>query len=207
MKRLMQTLLAAALMGGVPAHAQAPEIPFDSVPNALQLPADTYLGEVGGVATNSRGDIFVSEYTRVDRVQGFSGKEKKAMMLFGRPGSGSGEFNRAEGLGIDHQDRIYVADSCNHRIQVFARDGKWLRSYGGPGKNPGEMSHPYDVRVDADGIHGKVLTASGPWRTSGYWWTAQPWNRDEWEVALAGGALYRVYRQPDAHWFVEGSYD
>src|SRR5256885_15999350 len=41
------------------------------------------------VAVNSRGDIFVSEYTRVDRVQGFSGKEKKAMMLFGQPGSGS----------------------------------------------------------------------------------------------------------------------
>jgi protein ImuB len=70
-----------------------------------------------------------------------------------------------------------------------------------------EIRNDRPVRVDADGIHGKVLTASGPWRTSGYWWTAQPWNRDEWEVALAGGALYRVYRQPDAHWFVEGSYD
>jgi len=62
MKHLMQALLASALISGVPAHAQAPEIPFDSVPNALQLPADLYLGEVGGVATNSRGDIFV--YTR-----------------------------------------------------------------------------------------------------------------------------------------------
>jgi protein ImuB len=70
-----------------------------------------------------------------------------------------------------------------------------------------EIRNERPVRVDADGIHGKVLTASGPWRTSGYWWTVQPWNRDEWEVALAGGALYRVYRQPDAHWFVEGSYD
>jgi RNA polymerase sigma-70 factor (ECF subfamily) len=70
-----------------------------------------------------------------------------------------------------------------------------------------EIRNERPVRVDADGIHGKVLTASGPWRTSGYWWTTQPWNRDEWEVALAGGALYRVYRQSDAHWFVEGSYD
>ena len=103
------------------------------------------------VAVNSRGDIFVSEYTRVDRVQGFSGKEKEAMMLLGQPGSGPDEFNRAEGLGIDRQDRIYVADSCNHRVQIFGPDGKWLRSHGQPGKNPGEMSYPYDVRVDADG--------------------------------------------------------
>ena len=35
---------------------------FDSAPNPLALPDDIYLGEVGGVATNSRGDIFV--YTR-----------------------------------------------------------------------------------------------------------------------------------------------
>src|ERR1039458_5268641 len=62
--RLIQALLAATLIAGVPANAQkeAPEIRFDSVPNALQLPAGLYLGEVGGVATDSRGDIFV--YTR-----------------------------------------------------------------------------------------------------------------------------------------------
>ena len=64
MKRLMQTLLAATLIAGIPAFAQgnAPEIRFDSVPNPVQLPAGIYLGEVGGVATNSRGDVFV--YTR-----------------------------------------------------------------------------------------------------------------------------------------------
>jgi hypothetical protein len=37
----------------------APTINFDSAQNALTLPDDIYLGEVGGVATNSRGDIFV----------------------------------------------------------------------------------------------------------------------------------------------------
>src|SRR5664279_5789613 len=64
MKRMIYILSAAAMIAGVPAYAQkdAPEIRFDSVPNALQLPAGLYLGEVAGVATNSRGDIFV--YTR-----------------------------------------------------------------------------------------------------------------------------------------------
>src|ERR1035437_691725 len=37
----------------------APEIPFDSVPNLLKLPPDLYLGEVSGVAVNSKGHIFV----------------------------------------------------------------------------------------------------------------------------------------------------
>src|ERR1700678_2797327 len=68
MKRLTHVLSATALLIGLFAGPRAkaqnnvPEILFDSVANALQLPAGLYLGEVGGVATNSRGDVFV--YTR-----------------------------------------------------------------------------------------------------------------------------------------------
>ena len=60
--------------------------------------------------------------------------------------------------------------------------------------------------VAADGIRGKVLEFSGPWRTSGDWWTLDPWTRDEWDIALSDGALYRIYCGPRG-WFVEGSYD
>ncbi len=63
------------------------------------------------------------------------------------------------------------------------------------------------TRITASGIHGKVLNSAGPWRTSGDWWTSTPWNRDEWDIALTNGALYRVYREPTDHWFIEGSYD
>ncbi len=64
-------------------------------------------------------------------------------------------------------------------------------------------NHP--VRLSAPGIHGKILNAAGPWRTSGDWWTTSAWNRDEWDIALSNGALYRIYSDPD--WFIEGSYD
>jgi len=60
--------------------------------------------------------------------------------------------------------------------------------------------------VMADGVRGKVLDRAGPWRTSGDWWTADAWQRDEWDIALSDGALYRIYCEP-AGWFVEGSYD
>ncbi len=103
------------------------------------------------VAVNRHGDIFVSEYTTVDRVQGFSANGRKPILMFGKPGTGDGEFNRAEGLDVDAQDRIYVADSCNHRIQIFSRDGRWLKTYGKAGRGLGELSYPYDVRVDRAG--------------------------------------------------------
>ncbi len=60
--------------------------------------------------------------------------------------------------------------------------------------------------VSANGINGRVLELSGPWRTSGDWWTTDPWSRDEWDIALSNGALYRIYCDPRG-WFVGGSYD
>ncbi|HZV35725.1 MAG TPA: 6-bladed beta-propeller [Verrucomicrobiae bacterium] len=103
------------------------------------------------VAVTSNGDFLVPEYTDVDRVQEFSAKDKKYVLGFGHAGTGPGEFNRPEGIDVDSTGRIYVADSCNHRIQIFTPDGKFLRAYGKPGTGVGEMSYPYDVRVDKEG--------------------------------------------------------
>lgn len=111
------------------------------------------------VAVDSRHEIFVSEYGVVERIQKFvfrtaDGKPRgmpTCVLSFGRPGTGPGEFNRAEGLCMDSHDRLYVADSCNHRIQVFTADGKFLRAHGKPGSGLGELSYPYAIYVDAAG--------------------------------------------------------
>ncbi len=58
----------------------------------------------------------------------------------------------------------------------------------------------------AEQIRGRILERAGPWRTSGDWWTSDPWSRDEWDIALSDGALYRIYCEIRG-WFVEGSYD
>jgi protein ImuB len=60
--------------------------------------------------------------------------------------------------------------------------------------------------VAAGSIRGKVVELAGPWRTSGDWWTLDAWQRDEWDIALSDGALYRLYCSP-CGWFLEGSYD
>jgi protein ImuB len=72
---------------------------------------------------------------------------------------------------------------------------------------------PLAAKVQADflsapGIRGKIARQAGPWRTSGDWWTADPWSRDEWDIELADGALYRIYCDAQTgRWFIEGSYD
>jgi protein ImuB len=53
-----------------------------------------------------------------------------------------------------------------------------------------------------------VVASAGPWRTSGEWWTAEGWAREEWDVALADGMLCRLARdRRTGAWFLEGAYD
>lgn len=114
----------------------------------------TNVGQLGlprAVAVNRRGEIWICEYTARERVQRFTPDGARALAAFGVFGTAPGEFNRPEGLAVDAADRLYVADSCNHRIQVFAPDGAFLRAYGRAGTGPGELSYPYDIRVDAAG--------------------------------------------------------
>lgn len=65
-------------------------------------------------------------------------------------------------------------------------------------------SHP--AYIAAGAIRGDVVESAGPWRTSGDWWTAEEWSRDEWDISLSDGGLYRLYCCPRG-WFLEGSYD
>jgi ABC-type Fe3+ transport system permease subunit/DNA-binding beta-propeller fold protein YncE len=116
--------------------------------------AGTNAGQLGmprGAAVNSRGEIFVCEYSASERVQKFTADGRKFLGGWGRPGDGPGEFSRAEGLAVDAQDRIYVADSCNQRIQIFSAEGGFLRAYGKAGSGAGEFSYPYDIAVDTAG--------------------------------------------------------
>ena len=103
-------------------------------------------------AVNSKGDIFISEYGATERIQRFSSDGERLIACFGKAGHGDGEFNRAEGIAIGKDDQLYVADSCNHRIQVFSHDGKHTRNYGQPGSGPEDLSYPYDICADPAGM-------------------------------------------------------
>src|SRR6195256_5333779 len=137
MRRMMHVLLAAAVIAAVPANAQreAPEIRFDSVPNALQLPAGLYLGEVGGVATNSRGDVFV--YTRTSHPTITIGTARpfahggSKLYQFDRTGKFVREIGKdsygfmvAQQVRIDPQDNVWFVDQMSSMVIKFASNGR-----------------------------------------------------------------------------------
>jgi protein ImuB len=70
------------------------------------------------------------------------------------------------------------------------------------------LTNQRPAHISALQISGKVVACAGPWRTSGEWWMPEPWDRDEWDVALADGSLYRIHAdRRTGRWFMEGNYD
>jgi protein ImuB len=72
-----------------------------------------------------------------------------------------------------------------------------------------ERGRPVRVAIDRRGMPGgDVRQAAGPWRTSGEWWSAARWHRDEWDIALGDGTVCRLFRDRDAGaWFLEAVVD
>ena len=63
-------------------------------------------------------------------------------------------------------------------------------------------------QVLAASVKGRVVESSGPWKTTGEWWSPSSWRREEWDVGLDDGALYRIYCElPARAWYVHGIYD
>lgn len=57
-------------------------------------------------------------------------------------------------------------------------------------------------------IQGTIKVASGPWSLEEQWWSKQGVRRDYWDIELADGGLYRIFRQAaTGEWFADGIYD
>src|SRR3982751_4735337 len=101
MKRLLQLAIAVfACAAPLVAQSNAPDIPFDANADLLKLPDNIHLGEAAGVATNSKGHIFV--YTRTGAAHATLGTSR----TFYKAGSRlfefdqTGKFVREIGVGV-----------------------------------------------------------------------------------------------------------
>ncbi|MBE7559616.1 hypothetical protein HS125_11950 [bacterium] len=71
-------------------------------------------------------------------------------LLEGGDGFGYGQFREPRGIRFDGS-RFFVADTFNHRVQVFAPDGKFLFAFGESGGGESQFREPNDVITDASG--------------------------------------------------------
>jgi hypothetical protein len=126
---MLLTFVLAAVLQAVP------EIAFDSAPNPLTMPDDVYLGEVGGVAANSKGEVFV--YTRTGHPTISIG----AARAFAHGGSRLFQFDRAgkfvreigkdsygmlfaQQVRVDPQDNVWIVDQMSGYVMKLGADGR-----------------------------------------------------------------------------------
>src|SRR5476649_863541 len=187
MKRLkspLATLLLAAAAMAIPASAQ--ELGY-STSQPLQLPHDTFFGMAAGVATNSKGNVFV--YTR----NGSPTITLGGSRAFAHGGSSlyefapDGKFIRqigkqvygflaAQALRVDAHDNIWAVDRYSSMVIKFHPDGTVAMLLGrkpesvdvpssnAPAHNNGKgadsdlFDNPADVAFDAQG---NIFVADG----------------------------------------------
>ena len=133
------SLIALAYLGAAaftPAWAaDVPEIPFDSVPNVLKLPPDMYLGEVSGIALNSKKHIFI--YNRGATTGPAYSATASQLLEFGPDGKFIREIGKglyawsfAHDVRVDKDDNIWVVDKGTDMIIRFNPEGSVTMVFG-----------------------------------------------------------------------------
>jgi hypothetical protein len=140
-----------------------PEIPFQSVPDFIKLPPDLYLGESMGVATNSKGHIFVFHRSGDTRLFEFDPTGKFVREL----GADLYGFEFAHKVRVDSQDNIWAVDEGANMVIKFNPAGRVVMVIGSrppvvagavetlqgpqPPDVPYLLSRPTDVGWDPQG--------------------------------------------------------
>ncbi|MEO6788171.1 MAG: ATP-binding cassette domain-containing protein, partial [Chthoniobacteraceae bacterium] len=123
---------------------------------------DVQFGKPEGIVWLKDDRIVVCD-THYRRLVWFD-QQGRVLNTLGQHGKGRGEFIYPVGICKDAAENLYVCEyGGNDRVQVFTRDGEWLREFGTPGTGPGQFQRPsglvwHDGKVFvADAINNRVL--------------------------------------------------
>jgi len=157
-------------------------------------------------------------------------------MAFGQEGAEDGEFSSPTGLTLDKDGNMYVADTDNHSIQKFSKDGKFIARWGSePSSQEGCFYYPRGLAVGPDDViyiadsgnnrvqkfdlEGNVMKA---WGKFGFAWRGAdmgkfdvPWGittDQEGNVYVSDTSNARIQKfqsdgQPLLKWGRDGSFD
>lgn len=117
--------------------------PIECVNSRSLLDISTAADQPSDISVGPNGDVYLVDGVN-SRIIVLDGKGRMKF-LFGKKGTGPGEFTHPLGIDISDEGKVFIADSGNHRIQVFDLLGNFLRMFtvrSGPQEKP---SDPVDV--------------------------------------------------------------
>jgi peptidylglycine monooxygenase len=96
------------------------------------------------VAVSQSGEIYVTDGYGNSCVHKFS-PDGELLLSWGKPGVNPGEFSTPHGVWVDNEEKVYVVDRENNRVQVFDSEGVYINEW----RN---FYHPMDIYMDAEGV-------------------------------------------------------
>jgi DNA-binding beta-propeller fold protein YncE len=99
---------------------------------------------------NPLSQVYLGEVVQV-KAPGERPVESGENMYKGGPGFDNGNFKEPRGIAFDAQGRAYVADTFNHRVQVFNPQGEFLFLFGEQGEMEEQFKEPNDLTVSPAG--------------------------------------------------------
>jgi DNA-binding beta-propeller fold protein YncE len=166
---MKRAVLSAIVIGLLTTNAMAqnvPELPFESIPNPLNMPDDIHFGEIAGVAVNSHGHVFV--FSRGNSV-GPAYMAKAAQLLeFDAEGNYVREIGKnlfawsyAHAVRIDADDNIWTVDKGSDTIIKFNPQGRVEWVFGRPQESshftgPPDYAATLAEHLERAGVHMEV---------------------------------------------------
>lgn len=100
---------------------------------------------------NSKGEFWISDFEK-DQIHQYS-RDRTYIQSIGRSGVQSLEFYGPQGITVDSEDRVYIVDRGNHRVQKLDSKGQFLMLFGEEGRSDSELMNPSDIIVLGDRIY------------------------------------------------------
>ena len=137
MTKFLSAVILVALVGPEMAQQSAPQIKFTSVPNFPDLPNGQNFGEVAGVATNSKGNVFVFTRSTPEIAGPVFGQAAAQLYEFDANGKfireiakGLYGFAAAHSVRVDKADNIWTIDKGTNMIVQLSPAGRVMSVYG-----------------------------------------------------------------------------
>ena len=204
---MMIRLAAAFLLVSATAFAQAPasvpQIAFDSVPNPLQMPDNLYLGEVSGVALNSKGHIFV--FSRGNTTGPAYAAAAAQLLEFDADGHFIREIGHnlyawsfAHAVKVDPQDNVWVTDKGSDLVIKFDPQGRVAMVFGrkqeASDEDTGPVKHPKPPAPAVDGLFRQVTDIT--WDKAGNGYISDGYINSRVAKVSAGGEWLGAWGTP-----------
>jgi hypothetical protein len=223
MRRYSKLILVAVMLlfaSRLFAQVAVPEIPFDSAANLLKMPDNIVIGEAVGVATNSKGHIYV--YTRDGALSYTVGTSRQfarggAARLYEFDQNGNFVHEHAKGtyaqafahtVRVDPQDNFWMVDEGSNMIVKFSPEGKVLMTLGRKPEDFAGIPGPVAEEQSAGGMSGgaalqQIFLAARPGGAAGG--TGGPGGGGGGGEGAGAGPFVTFNRETDIAWDPAGN--